>query len=111
VPAALQVVAGYKRLALCKPRVAQVTGGTAAARQPTAGNLATEDISASPVKGFQPATDQEERSGHLPEPTRRLPMAVERYHMVTRDSLRATCPNATAPSGRYLWRITAKPTG
>jgi hypothetical protein len=38
-------------------------------------------------------------------------MAVERYHMVTRDSLRATCPNATAPSGRYLWRITAKPTG
>jgi hypothetical protein len=39
-------------------------------------------------------------------------MAVERYRLVTRGSLRATCPTVTATSsGGCLWRITAKPTG
>ena len=49
-------------------------------------------VSVSSVKGFQPATDQEERSGHLPESMRRLPMAAERYRLVPPGSLRASCP-------------------
>jgi hypothetical protein len=38
-------------------------------------------------------------------------MAAERYRLVTRGSLRATCPTVTASSGGCLWRISANPTG
>jgi hypothetical protein len=58
------------------------------------------------VKGFQAATDQEERRGHLPETTRRLPIAVEQDRLVPQGRLRATYPTTTAS-----WGITAKRSG
>jgi hypothetical protein len=39
-------------------------------------------------------------------------MAAERYRLVTRGSLHATCPTVTTTSsGGCSWRITPKPTG
>jgi hypothetical protein len=70
-----------------------------------------ERVSAFAVKGLQAETDQEERREHLPEPTRRLPMAVEQDRLVTRGSLHATCPTMTAPTGGCSWRIATKRTG
>lgn len=69
------------------------------------------EVSASPVKGFRPATDQEERRGICPSRTRRLLMAAERYRLVTPGSLRAACPTTTAWWGGCPWRSTTKRTG
>jgi hypothetical protein len=62
------------------------------------------------VKGFQSATDQEERRGHLPDPHEEAPMAAEHYRLVAPGSLRATCPTTTRSWGECSWRSTAKRT-
>src|ERR671914_2116 len=62
-------------------------------------SCAGERVSAFAVKGLQAETDHEERRGHVPEPTRRLPMAVEQDRLVTRGSLRAIRPTTAASWG------------